>query len=318
MNKGTTMKLSVQAKPFRPKRAHGHLISWNVLSDSLTESIQQTISNIPGTPLFPPKLFKKRSKYLCDRLAQLIQEYRYPIFCLQEVNDSVKEEGCLMRILKTFLQTHHYRVFTISYGTFDPVYPELGLLTAIPLQLYDVKTFSIQQMDPSAPNAFIHTYLQTKGNSVHDFHIVNTHFPARFSDTKYMKRYTKQFVEYWEGYQNLIVCGDFNTMYDSEWYPIFENRWQTIKFPTHISHLSIQRRDRRTNKNTVFQGFLDHVFWTRSSLVVSFVEVPPMTLSSQEISILERPDRNDPALIPSMANPSDHYPLITQFQFLSS
>lgn len=309
-------QLSVQAKPFQPKRVNGHLVSWNILSDTLTESIQHSVSSSPSTPLFTAKFLKKRSEYILHRLGVFIKQYRYPIFCLQEVNDSVDEDRCLMRIIKRFLQDKNYRVLGASYGTFDPIYPELGLITAIPVHLYDVVTFTIQQIDVSAPNVFLYTHLRTKGEVLRDLQIVNTHFPAKHLDVRFMKKYTKTFMEYWHGYRNLLVCGDFNTTYDNEWYPTFEKEWRTLKFPNHITHVSIQRRDRRFTKNTIYQAFIDHVFWTPSSLLVSFVELPAMAIPESEFKLLEQPDRNDVNILPSVDNPSDHYPLVVHFQVL--
>lgn len=315
-------RLSAQAKPFEPKqqkqqRVGGNIVSWNVLSDSLTESIRQCVSSTPNVALFPKKVFDKRSDSILHKLKEMIKVYRSPIFCLQEVNDSVHENQCLMRILKRFLQEHHYRVLTTTFGTSDQVYPELGLLTAVPMHTYDIVSYSIQQIDVSAPNAFVFVHLRTKGVEQKEFHLVNTHFPARFDDSKFMRKYTKKFVDYWEGFRNLVVCGDMNTRYEDEWYRVLAKEWKTLQFRNHMTHLSIQRRDRRSAKNKVFQGFLDHVFWT-SPLIITYIEVPPMALTPEELKMMETPRPNDPLVIPSASNPSDHYPLVVRFQFPSS
>jgi len=222
------------------------------------------------------------------------------------VNDSYQESENLNHILKKFFQDRYYRVIDITFGTFDKIYPELGLMTAIPMQLYDVHSIEIKQIDVVSPNCYIWTQIQKK-DSPKMINIVNTHFPAKFSDITFMTNYTMTFIEYFHTMKNVIICGDFNTTYDNPWYNHLSDQFSSLKTSKNITTLSIQRRDRRKTHNDVFQGCIDHIFWSRP-LKVTLLESLPSPISDS--NTLQQPTKQDPNIIPSPSNPSDHFPII--------
>ena len=314
------MKLSVKAKPFISTKPSGTIVSWNVLSDTLTDAIANSVCTNTESALFPTSFFRKRIKYVEEKLQNLIKQLKYPIFCLQEVNDAKDESQSMVRVLTRLFQEKRYRVLCSNFGTFDHVYPELGVLVAIPEHLYDVLTFRIQQIAQNIPNTFIQVKLRAK-TSTESFTVVNTHFPAKYNDTTFMKHVTESFLHHLglsttNTPKRMVLCGNFNTTIHNAWYPSLRHGFHTW---THqddkISHLSIQRRDRRVTYNTVFQDFLDHFFWTRD-ISIHFISDLPERLSIQEMEALKRPSRNDKNVLPSVQNPSDHYPLEVSFHLL--
>lgn len=296
-------KLSVSAKPFVLQ--YGNIVSWNVLSESLIDATANAVSSNPNVGLFSQSFLKKRSTYILECLERIIKKYR-PIFCLQEVNDSYQESENLNHILKKFFQDRYYRVIDITFGTFDKIYPELGIMTAIPMQLYDIHSIEIKQIQVASPNCYICTQIQKK-DSTKIINVINTHFPAKFSDITFMTKYTTTFKQYFHTMKNIIVCGDFNTTSDNPWYDELSQNLSSLKTSDNITTLSIQRRDRRKTHNDVFQGCIDHIFWSRP-LKITLLESLPTPLS--DISMLQQPTKQDSNIIPSPSNPSDHFPII--------
>lgn len=313
------MKLSIRAKPFISTKPGGTIVSWNVLSDGLTEAISNSLSNNNDTALFSSNFLKKRIQHVQDVLQDMIQKLKHPIFCLQEVNDAKDISRSMSHILTRFLQDNHYIVLTSTFGTFDVVYPELGLLTAIPQYQYDVRSFRIQQLSELSPNTMIHVKLRPKA-SPETFHIINTHFPARFNDEIFMRQVTDAFMQGIVSLgisQRLVICGDFNTTTSNVWYaPLKNGMFALPDMDNVMTHLSIQRRDRRASHNTVFQESLDHVFWTGKDITVSLLTSLPLRLSKNDLKTLENPARANQHVIPSVANPSDHFPLQLSFKLL--
>lgn len=310
------MKLSVKAKPFISAKPKGVIISWNILSDTLVDPVQQSVSNTADKPLFSPSYFKKRISLIITRLKEMIAQHKYPIFCLQEVNDSKDETRSFVHILTRFFQDQHYIVLSSTFGTFDKIYPELGILTAIPSFTYDMISFETAQIIPSSPNSYTSTTLRHKA-SPEMFTLVNTHFPAKFQDPKYMKHVSEAF---WSHYGStsppLIVCGDFNTSSHDPWYLALRRSYRSLPNQSQtITHLSIQRRDRRLHHNNVFQGFLDHFFWT-NDISLSLLTNLPNRLSDDDVQLLQNPPKNNIHILPSVENPSDHLPLEVSFQLL--
>lgn len=309
------MKLSIKAKPFISAKPKGVIISWNILSDTLADPVLQSVSNVADKPLFSPSYFKKRISLIITRLKEMIDQHKYPIFCLQEVNDSKDDTRSFVHILTRFFQDHHYIVLSSNFGTFDKIYPELGILTAIPSFTYDMISFETAQIIPSSPNSYISTTLRHKA-SPETFTLVNTHFPAKFQDPKFMKQVCEAFWGHSFASTKIIVCGDFNTSSHDPWYLALRRSYRSLPNQSQtITHLSIQRRDRRLHHNSVFQGFLDHFFWT-SDISLSLLTILPNRLSNEDILLLQNPPKNNIHILPSVENPSDHFPLEVSFQLL--
>lgn len=277
------------------------IISWNVLSEELTEAVYDSISP-DGSPLFSKSLRQNRIIYLKDRLEFFIKKYKYPVFCLQEVNDSFYASQNMSRILIEFLKTQYYRVVYQSFGTFNPIYPELGVLTAIPLQHFDVLDIYTRQILPDFPNCLIAVTIRPTDANMLSYTVVNTHFPAKFYDEGAMKKISNalhSLIESTEQNKRIILCGDFNTSIENSWYPFLRNDWKTVDplYPGAISTISIQRRDKRVKTNTTFQGRIDHIFYKGRGLQIRFLHELP-TSSSPEM------------ILPTKEIPSDHFPLI--------
>jgi endonuclease/exonuclease/phosphatase family metal-dependent hydrolase len=98
-----------------------------------------------------------------------------------------------------------------------------------------------------------------------------------------------------------IICGDFNTKMNDSWYPLIAQEWNhfTTENNRKISVYSIQRRNVQQRQNTTFKGLLDHVFWSGEFTV----EYHPK---------FQLPGADDCPLIPSIENPSDHFPIVFQ------
>ena len=281
---------------------HDVIITWNILSN-FPMIIQSTklAQTENGQKIFQQSFLKNRIQYILQKLSQFIFDYKSPILCLQEVNNHFQEEYNFQDILTKFFQKHYYKVITYSYGEFSPIYGELGLLTAIPIQKYEMIDLTIQKIHPNKPNVYIYTKLKT-----HDFKneisIVNTHFPALIRKPEFMREYTKRFLyDMSQKDQNhLLLCGDFNTMYTNDWFEFFQQK----KFKTFskeeilekkISHISLQKDKKR------FQGFIDYIFWT-SSLHI-------------DLHLDNLIDKKNTDIIPNQENPSDHIPLIADIFF---
>jgi endonuclease/exonuclease/phosphatase family metal-dependent hydrolase len=310
------MSLSAIAKPFISTKPKGTIVSWNVLSDILLDSISDAVASSQNTLLFTTSFFKKRIGYILQTLETLIAAHKYPIFCLQEVNDSHDLQKSLSHSIRRFLQDRHYIVLESNFGTFDKVYPELGLITAIPSSKYDILTSSIQQISVVAPNTFIAVTLRQKAFP-DSFVLVNTHFPAKFHDKKYMRQFTESFQHHLSFTNSkLIVCGDFNTTNSDPWYLLLRNSMNDLpEQDKHITHISIQRRDRRSSHNTIFQGFLDHFFWTRD-ITITLTSKLLSKLSSDRLDMLKNPSKDNPHILPTIKNPSDHIPVVVRYQLL--
>lgn len=315
------MKLSVKAKPFISSRPKGSIVSWNILSTRLTDAISTSLmmkNSSETQPLFSKSFFDKRIEYIIQTISRLMTSSAGsppPIICLQEVNDAVNEDKSLLKILTRFFQEHHYIVLSSSFGTYDPIYPELGLITAIPSMTYDVISNDIRQISVEAPNTMIRVVLRFK-TSPTMFTVINTHFPAKFQDARYMRSYTQQFIEKCEISSHTMLCGDFNTSANDPWYITLRGNLQELpNQEQYITHLSIQRRDRRSSENTSFQGFLDHFFCTYD-VNLSLVTRLPRRLSYDDISQLKSPLKDNPYILPSRQNPSDHVPIQTSFQLV--
>lgn len=294
--------LSKTAKSFIPKSSSlkYNLISWNILSEDLTEAVYDSISD-SGKPLFTKTFQQNRVSYLLDSISQYIKKYKHPIFCLQEVNDSHLPEHQLYLKIQILLQSHNYRVIYQSFGTAHPIYPELGIMTAIPLQYFDISDIFIKQIYPDFPNCFISVVITPK--SIHKpIAIVNTHFPVKFYKPNIMKQLCESLHYFISHNHSIILCGDFNTTPDNIWFPFLQNDLQSI-IPnsdiTSISTFSTQRRDKRSKTNTIFSGRIDHVFFKGRGVQMRLLKNLP---NSSEYMIL-----------PSILNPSDHFPLITEF-----
>lgn len=292
--------LSGSATIFNPiEKKTFTIISWNVLSEELTEAVYDSISP-NGTPLFSKSLKQNRITYIKDRIEFFIKKYKYPVFCLQEVNDSFYTSQNIGQILIEFLKTQYYRVVYQSFGTFNPIYPELGVLTAVPLQHFDVIDIHTRQILPDFPNCFIAVTIRPT-TSLISYTIVNTHFPAKFYDEGAMKKVSvalHSLIESTEQNKRMILCGDFNTSIENSWYPFLLSDWKTVDpvNPGAISTVSIQRRDKRVKTNTRFDGRIDHIFYKGRGLQVRFLQELPT--SSTEI------------VLPTQEIPSDHFPLI--------
>jgi endonuclease/exonuclease/phosphatase family metal-dependent hydrolase len=301
-------QLSGTAKSFSPGGGTSKkpdpfvIISWNVLSEELTEAVYNSITS-SGTPLFSPTFQKSRIRFIKEKLEYYIRKYKHPIFCLQEVNDSHDPDKNLGVILGNLLKTHHYRVLYQSFGTFHPIYPELGLLTAIPLQHFDILDVGIKQMLPDFPNCVISVTVTPK-TVMRPYDIVNTHFPAKFYDQKIMLKVSEAFRSLVDYSSRLIVCGDFNSNTTDSWYAKLKGSWKTLH-PSNTdatSTISIQRRDKRAKTNQIFQGRIDHVFYHGSGLMVQFKEELPVSTEQSSLVVL-----------PSNEIPSDHIPLVITF-----
>ena len=307
-------KLSAQSKQFIVKKPKHVIISWNLLSERLIEATENTITKQQKISLFQQSFLKRRIDILKQCIKKMIKDYKHPIFCFQEVNDDRDESKSLMHQLQRLLQEEFYQVFTSPFGSYDTIYPELGLLTAIPNHVFDVNNITITKVLPYSPNTFIMTDISYK-TSRKIISIVNTHFPARFKDIPFMTNYTQQFRQklgYFIEPSNMIICGDFNTNPTDSWYRILGYGLRHLPTDNMITTLSIQRRDRRSNKNMIFQGFLDHCLWG-SNVNIEYVRPPPKRLSDQEFSELEQPQKTNQHIIPSEKIPSDHFPLIMSF-----
>lgn len=310
------MSLSAVAKPFISTKPKGTIVSWNVLSDILLDSISDAVTSSPNTPLFTTSFFKKRIGYVLQTLDSLIATHKYPIFCLQEVNDSHDLQKSLSHSIRRYLQDRHYTILESNFGTFDKVYPELGLMTAIPSSKYDILTSTIQQISVVAPNTFISVTLRQKAFP-DSFVLVNTHFPAKFHNGKYMKQFTESFHQHLSfTHSKLIICGDFNTTNSDPWYILLRNSMNDLPQQDKcMTHISIQRRDRRSSHNTVYQGFLDHFFWTRD-ITITLSSKLISKLSSDRLERLKNPSKDNRDILPTIKNPSDHIPIVVNYQLL--
>jgi endonuclease/exonuclease/phosphatase family metal-dependent hydrolase len=304
-------KLSAQSKQYMPKK---HVIvSWNLLSERLIEATENTIAQ-QHVSLFPQAFLKKRIDIVKQCIKKMVKEYRHPIFCFQEVNDDRDETKSLIHQIQRILQEEYYQVFTSSFGSFDTIYPELGLLTAIPAHVFDVNNSIITKITPESPNTFIALDISFKA-SKKIFSIVNTHFPAKFKNVSFMSNYTQQFREklgYLVEPSNMIICGDFNTNPEDTWFRVLKHGLRHVPTDGLITTLSIQRRDRRSHKNMIYQGFLDHCLWGHN-VNVEYVKPPPRRLTDAQFNELEQPTKTNPHIIPSEKIPSDHFPMIISF-----
>lgn len=309
-------KLSAQSKQFVVVKKPKHvIISWNLLSEKLIEATENTVSKQQQVSLFQPSFLRRRIDILKQCIKKMIKEYKYPIFCFQEVNDDRDETKSLIHQIKRLLQDEYYQVFTSSFGSYDTIYPELGLITAIPAHIFNISNTVITKVQPDSPNTFILTDISYK-ESRKIISIVNTHFPARFKDVPFMTNYTREFrqkLSYFVEPSNLIICGDFNTNPTDSWFQILGTGLRNLPTNGMITTLSIQRRDRRSNKNMIYQGFLDHCLWG-SNMTIQYEKPPPHRLSDKDFSELEQPQKANPYIIPSEKVPSDHFPLIVSFQ----
>lgn len=279
----------VHRKPFT-------IISWNVLSEELTEAAYDSVQE-NGEPLFLPVFRENRIAYIRERLEYFIKKYKHPVFCLQEVNDSPYPSKNISSVLHELFKARYYRVLYQSFGTFNPVYPELGIMTAVPLQHFDVLDIYTRQILPDFPNCFISVTVRPT-NSTLSYTIVNTHFPAKFYDEGAMRRVSEALHSLLpQTSRAIVLCGDFNTSTEDSWYPALQNSWKTLvpSSPQSISTVSTQRRDRRVKTNTVFEGRIDHVFYRGRGLNIAFSQELP----SSKAWILPNPEI-----------PSDHFPLI--------
>lgn len=302
-------RLSATSASFSPKSAF-HLVSWNILSEELTGAVYDSVGKDGATPLFSKTLQKQRVAHILRVLEQTMRVYQRPVYCLQEVNDSRVSSCNLAEQLASFFKEHHYQVIYQGFGTFNRVYPELGVMTAIPLQHFDVVDTYIKQVDVETPNLFIATTVSPK-DSRERYTIVNTHFPAKFHTPQYMRRFARQFHDLVDGHHrrhpNLIVCGDFNTQSSDPWFADLQGRWSHLR-PTSgdaISTISTQRRDRRCRHNTVFRGLIDHVFYRSSSspqkFRVRFIKEYPADEAVRD------------TVLPCEETPSDHFSVVISF-----
>lgn len=308
-------KLSVHSKQYVAKKPKHIIVSWNLLSERLVEATENTVSKQQQTPLFQQTFMRKRIELLKQCIKKMIKDYKHPIFCFQEVNDDRNDSKSLLFQIQRLLQEEYYQVFTSSFGTFDTIYPELGLLTAVPAHIFDVNNVVITKVVPESPNTFIALDISYK-TSRKIFSIVNTHFPAKFKDVSFMSNHThffRQKLSYFVDPTNMIICGDFNTNPTDPWYGILGHGLRHLPTDGLITTLSIQRRDRRSNKNMIYQGFLDHCLWG-SGVDVQYIKEPPSRLSDVEFAELEQPTKGNPYIIPSDKIPSDHFPLVVSFQ----
>lgn len=308
------MKLSAQSKQFTVKPKYT-IVSWNLLSERLIEATENTVTNQQQVSLFQSTFLRRRIDILKQCIKKMIKDYKHPIFCFQEVNDDRDPNKSLMFQIQRLLQEEYYQVFTSSFGSFDEIYPELGLITAIPSHVFDVQNFYITKVITDSPNTFIITDISYK-TSRKTMSIVNTHFPARFKDVPFMTNYAQQFrekLEYFVDPSTMIICGDFNTNPTDTWFRVLGAGLRHLPTDGMITTLSIQRRDRRSKKNMIFQGFLDHCFWG-SGINVDYVKQPPNRLTNAEFAELEQPQKTNPHIIPSEKIPSDHFPLILTFR----
>ena len=280
----------INRKPFT-------IISWNVLSEELTEAVYDSVQE-NGEPLFSISFRENRVAYLRERIEYFIKKYKHPVFCLQEVNDSVQPSRNIGSVLTELFKSRYYRVLYQSFGTFNPIYPELGVMTVVPLQHFDILDIHTRQILPDFPNCFISVTIRPTSSTL-SFTIVNTHFPAKFYDAGAMRRVSEALHSLipQAPTRGIVLCGDFNTSTQDSWYPSLRNDWKTLvpSCPQSISTVSIQRRDKRVKTNTVFEGRIDHVFYRGRSLNIAF---------SQELPSPKN------CVLPNPEVPSDHFPLI--------
>mgnify|MGYP002783575074 CR=1 FL=1 len=284
------------------------LISWNVLSEELTEAVYDSI--LPdGSPVFSKNFPKQRLHHLEEAIKTFVRKYKHPIFCFQEVNDSYYEDRNIIHMLTRLLQEHNYRVTHHSFGTVHPIYPELGVMTAIPVQYFDMVDVYVKQILPKFPNCFLSVTITPK-STYQPITIINTHLPARFYDPKTMREICEALNAQVYLTEYNILCGDFNTSVSDAWYPYLLASWTPLTTinDDSISTISIQRRDKRMKTNMVYFGKIDHILYHGNGLLVDYQAHLPLLMEAKS-------DKSDFPLIvlPTTTNPSDHFPLIAKF-----
>lgn len=285
------------------------IITWNLLSQKLTDYMRTSSHFVNKGNLFDSKW---RCTMICHIIDNYMKTYYRPIFCFQEVNDGIYDES-FMKTIETHFQIHYYMVYTSSYGKSGGPFKELGLMTAIPDEKYEVIDVMITKIDRKSelfyrcPNTCICLKLMYKDHRMITFNVVNVHFPARYKYTEYMSSFTEQFLDivakfaYPDTKCGNIIIGDFNTQMTDVWYNLFEKYGYRHSITDERLRQSIISTRAVSEGDNIFEGLIDHSFHQN---------IERSGLLNKTYLLVNRLEMK---ILPNEKMPSDHFPLVMKY-----